>query len=227
MRYQWGPLLRHGGERRLNVATTRARNRLTLVSSFSAHDVDPERVTSAGARLLCEYLAYADAGGTATGATSATDGGLTSFEADIQRRLADCGISVVPRYGVGGYRVDFAAVHPAEPGRMVMAIEADGPSYRDSRSARDRDRLRKEHLERLGWAFHRIWSTNWFRDPRAELDKVRQAYQEAITQAVVPEQPAPPQEETVSATTIPEPQPPGTAIALRAPGTPAHLPPER
>jgi very-short-patch-repair endonuclease len=244
MRYQWGPLLRHGGERRLNVATTRARNRLTLVSSFSAHDVDPERVTSAGARLLCEYLAYADAGGTAAGGTSATDGGLTPFEDDIRQRLADYGITVVPRYGVGGYRVDFAAVHPAEPGRMVMAIEADGPSYRDSLSARDRDRLRKEHLERLGWAFHRIWSTNWFRDPRAELAKVRQAYEEAIAEVVIPEQPAPSQEETISATTVPEPStepclervapddpgpappPPGTAIALRAPGTTTPMGPD-
>src|SRR5262249_61894474 len=68
----------------------------------------------------------------------------------------------------------------ADPGRMVLAIEADGASYRDSRSARDRDRLRKEHLERLGWTFHRIWSTNWFSDPEAEVAKVQEAYREAV-----------------------------------------------
>jgi very-short-patch-repair endonuclease len=98
----------------------------------------------------------------------------------VAERLAELGITVMPRYGVGGYRVDFAAAHPAEPGRMVLAIEADGASYRDSRSARDRDRLRKEHLERLGWAFHRIWSTNWFTDPAAEAARVEQAYREAV-----------------------------------------------
>jgi very-short-patch-repair endonuclease len=182
MRYHWGPLLRNGGERRLNVAVTRARHRLTLVSSFSSRDVDPDRVTSAGARLLCDYLEYADSGGAvADGPGHASQHtGLSPFEADVANRLVGLGITVVPHYGVGGYRVDFAASHPGEPGRMVMAIEADGASYRDSRSARDRDRLRKEHLERLGWTFHRIWSTNWFSDPDSEVAKVAAAYRAAV-----------------------------------------------
>ena len=189
MRYHWGPLLRNGGERRLNVAVTRARQRLTVVSSFSSRDVDPDRVTSAGARLLCDYLEYTDSGGVAAAGRAPERAGLSPFDADVAERLAGLGITVAPRYGVGGYRVDFAAAHPAEPGRMVLAIEADGASYRDSRSARDRDRLRKEHLERLGWTFHRIWSTNWFSDPEAEVAKVQRAYQAAV--ARVGPEPAP------------------------------------
>jgi len=179
MRYQWGPLLRDGGERRLNVAATRAKHRLTVVSSFSSHDVDPERLTKPGARLLAEYLEYADSGGTPV-AASGSDAGLSAFEADVAARLAALGIMVVPQYGVGGYRVDFAAAHPDDPSRMILAVEADGASYRDSRSVRDRDRLRKEHLERLGWQVHRIWSTSWFTDPDAELAKLRAAYAEAV-----------------------------------------------
>jgi len=66
-----------------------------------------------------------------------------------------CGITVVPQYGVGGYRVDFAATHPDDASRMVLAIETDGASCHQSRSVRDRDRLRGEHLQRLGWSFHR------------------------------------------------------------------------
>jgi very-short-patch-repair endonuclease len=192
MRYQWGPLLRDGGERRLNVAATRARRRLTLVSSFSSHDVDPDRVTKAGARMLADYLEYAGSGGTASGASGA--GELDPFEKDVRDRLAACGITVVPQYGVGGYRVDFAATHPQDPGRMVLAIEADGASYRRSGSVRDRDRLRGEHLQRLGWSFHRLWSTNWFADPRAEVAKVRDAYQRAVDAAEPPEpdEPQPP-----------------------------------
>jgi len=219
MRYQWGPLLRHGGERRLNVATTRARRRLTLVSSFSSHDVDPERVSSAGARLLCEYLAYADTGGTPLGGTALAGAGagegLSAFEADVQRRLTEAGISVVPRYGVGGYRVDFAAVHPGAEGRMVLAIEADGASYRDSLSARDRDRLRKEHLERLGWTFHRIWSTNWFRDPDGELAKIRAAFEESVARVPPPEEEEP--AATPAAETAPPAAPPAPADAPSAP----------
>ncbi|HKB29605.1 MAG TPA: AAA domain-containing protein, partial [Streptosporangiaceae bacterium] len=173
MRYQWGPLLRDGGERRLNVAATRAKHRLTLVSSFSSHDVDPDRVTKAGARLLADYLEYAGSGGTAVGASGGAE--LNPFEVDVRNRLAECGIKVVPQYGVGGYRVDFAATHPDEQDRMVLAIEADGASYRQSGSVRDRDRLRGEHLQRLGWNFQRLWSTNWFHNPQAEMAKLRSA----------------------------------------------------
>jgi hypothetical protein len=101
MRYQSGPLLRDGGERRLNVAATRTRRRLTLVSSFSSHDIDPDRVTKAGARLLADYLEYASSGGTAVGASGSDE--LNPFEADVRDRLAEFGITVVPQYGVGGY----------------------------------------------------------------------------------------------------------------------------
>jgi len=95
--------------------------------------------------------------------------------------------------GVGGYRVDFAAAHPDDPSRMILAVEADGASYRDSGSVRDRDRLRQEHLERLGWRFHRLWSTNWFHDPDAEVAKLREAYDEAVASSplVTPPEPRP------------------------------------
>ncbi|HEY3905965.1 MAG TPA: AAA domain-containing protein, partial [Streptosporangiaceae bacterium] len=180
MRYQWGPLLRDGGERRLNVAATRAKHRLTLVSSFSSHDVDPDRLTKAGAKMLADYLDYAGSGGTVVAASSGLDAAeLNAFEADVRDRLAECGIIVVPQYGVGGYRVDFAATHPDDGDRMVLAIEADGASYHRSGSVRDRDRLRSEHLRRLGWSFHRIWSTSWFHDPASEVAKLKDAYTEA------------------------------------------------
>jgi very-short-patch-repair endonuclease len=181
MRYQWGPLLRDGGERRLNVAATRAKQRLTLVSSFSSRDVDQDRLTKAGARLLANYLEYAGSGGDAPAATGGSV--LNPFEADVRDRLAECGITVVPQYGVGGYRVDFAASHPDDESRMVLAIEADGASYRKSGSVRDRDRLRGEHLQRLGWRFHRIWSTSWFHDPESEVAKLQAAYADAVTAA--------------------------------------------
>jgi very-short-patch-repair endonuclease len=181
MRYQWGPLLRDGGERRLNVAATRAKHRLTLVSSFSGHDVDPDRVTKAGARLLAEYLDYASSGGSAPQASGGAN--LDPFEADVRDRLAAAGIKVVAQYGVGGYRVDFAATHPDDAGRMVLALEADGASYRQSGSVRDRERLRGEHLQRLGWRYQRLWSTNWFQNPDAEVDKIRHAYERAVSAA--------------------------------------------
>jgi very-short-patch-repair endonuclease len=232
MRYQWGPLLRDGGERRLNVAATRAKHNLTLVSSFSSQDVDPDRLTKAGAKLLADYLEYAGSGGS----SSATSGGgdLNPFEADIRDRLAACGITVVPQYGVGGYRVDFAAAHPDDADRMVLAIEADGTSYRQSGSVRDRDRLRGEHLQRLGWHFHRIWSTNWFRDPQAEVVKLQQAYDKAVRATTLPdpepvpaEAPASPEEPVpAQAATPEEPVPAQAATPEELVPAPAATPPE-
>jgi very-short-patch-repair endonuclease len=209
MRYQWGPLLRDGGERRLNVAATRAKHRLTLVSSFSSHDVDPSRLTKAGARMLAEYLDYAGSGGTPVAAS----GGATvdAFAESVRSRLAALGITVVPQYGVGGYRVDFAFAHPDDPSRMILAVEADGASYRDSGSVRDRDRLRKEHLERLGWRFHRLWSTNWFHDPDAEVAKLRDVYEQAVASTPPPEPETVPEDPGASASAASGPAAPGPA----------------
>jgi hypothetical protein len=63
---------------------------------------------------------------------------------------------------------------------MVLAVECDGATYHSSATARDRDRLRQEHLERLGWSFHRIWSTDWFRHREAEIDRAVTAWKEAV-----------------------------------------------
>jgi very-short-patch-repair endonuclease len=179
--YRWGPLTRPGGERRLNVAVTRAKIRLTLVTSFRTEELDPSRFQNEGGKLLCAYLAYVDSAGRDVGSMRDETLELNPFEQDVLEKLGSAGISVISQYGVGDMRIDFAARHPELPGRMVLAIEADGASYHSSGAARDRDRLRQQHLERLGWRFHRIWSTDWFTDPDAEIAKVRAAYERAAT----------------------------------------------
>jgi len=181
--YRFGPLLLPGGHRRLNVAVTRARRRMTLVCSFRSTDLDPSRSTAEGVRLLRAYLQYAESGGVALGSAATEKPALNAFEVDVQSRLAAAGIPVTAQYGVAGYFVDFAAAHPTRPAEMVLAIEADGASYHSSGTVRDRDRLRQEHLERLGWSFHRIWSTDWFTDPAAEVERVRVAYEAAVAAA--------------------------------------------
>lgn len=180
MRYLFGPLNQKGGERRLNVAVTRAKQRLTLVSSFSFLDMDPNKLRAEGARLLRAYLEYVQLGGIADPRGAATV--VNAFEVDVRDSLAAAGVPVVPKYGVSGFRVDFAAHHPSDPRRMVLAIETDGNTYRAAPTVRDRDRLRQEHLERLGWRFHRIWSPDWFLDREREIARVVEAYQAAIAE---------------------------------------------
>jgi very-short-patch-repair endonuclease len=159
MVYRFGPLLSEGGKRRLNVAVTRAKNRITLVSSFSSRDMDPDRSAAEGVQLLRQYLQYAETGGANLGDQVLDKPALNPFEVDVRDTLARHGLKLTPQYGTSGYWIDFAVQHPAQPGRFVLAIECDGATYHSSQSARDRDRLRQEQLERQGWRFHRIWST--------------------------------------------------------------------
>ncbi len=179
MRYAFGPLNEEGGTRRLNVAITRARHRMTVVSSFTAAEMDPEK-TRRGADLLRLYLAYAETRGERLDRQATDTPELNPFEIDIRDALEAAGIPLICQYGVSGYRIDFAAKHPEEPGRLVLAIEADGASYHSAQTARDRDRLRQEQLQRLGWRFHRIWSQDWFRHREREIERALDAYRRAV-----------------------------------------------
>lgn len=181
--YRFGPLLQEGGERRLNVAITRAKARLTLVASFTSHDLDPERSQAPGVQLLRQYLQYVESGGTNLGDAVIDKPALNPFEVDVRDTLARHGLSLTAQYGASGYYIDYAVRHPTQPGRYVLAIECDGASYHSSESARDRDRLRQDQLERLGWRFHRIWSSQWFHDKDSALKAVLAAYEAAVGQA--------------------------------------------
>jgi very-short-patch-repair endonuclease len=183
MMYRFGPVNNEGGERRLNVAITRARARMTVVSSFSAADMDPTRLRAEGAKMLRGYLSYAESGGSDLGNVAKDKPELNPFERDVEAQLRAAGIPLIPQYGCSGYWIDFAAQHPTRRGRMVLAVECDGATYHSSATARDRDRLRQEHLERLGWTFHRIWSQDWFYHREKETARALAAYQAAVTAA--------------------------------------------
>ena len=91
---------------------------------------------------------------------------LNEFEQAVFDALTARGVKLLPQYGTSCYRIDMVAMHPRQEGRFVLAIECDGATYHSAPTARDRDRLRQQHLEALGWHFHRIWSTDWFMRPR-------------------------------------------------------------
>ena len=183
MLYRFGPINNEGGERRLNVAITRARAHMTVVSSFSSVDVDPSRLNAEGARLLWRYLKYAESGGRDLGDVAQERAELNPFERDVEAKLTSAGVPLLAQYGCSGYWIDFAAQHPTRPGQMVLAIECDGVTYHSSATARDRDRLRQQHLERLGWTFHRIWSQDWFHHHEREVERAVTAYGAAVTAA--------------------------------------------
>lgn len=187
--HRFGPLTHAGGERRLNVAVTRARRRMTVVSSFEHYDVDPRRSSARGVELLKFYLEFAATKGAHLGQSLGAGVPMNPFEEDIYHALTHEGIGLVPQFGASRYRLDFAVQHPDQPGRYILALECDGATYHSAPTARDRDRLRQQQLEALGWHFHRIWSTDWFADRAAQIARVRDAYEGAL-QAIPPDAPA-------------------------------------
>jgi very-short-patch-repair endonuclease len=184
--HRFGPLTQDVGYRRLNVAVTRAKRRMCIISSFSHAEIDLDRSGSRGVQLLKAYLAYAEGGGQRLREEEhAGEVALNPFEADVRDALEARGLKARPQFGASRYRIDLVAMHPERPGRPVLAIECDGASYHSSATARDRDRLRQAHLQRLGWRFHRIWSTDWFYDREQETERVLAAYEEAVRRADV------------------------------------------
>ena len=184
---RFGPILAAGGMRRLNVAVTRARESMTVVSSFAHTDIDMTKVREGtGLEFLRNYLQYAASDGKIFAHGEITGEAMNDFEADIYEALTVRGLKEIPQVGCSSFRIDFGVCHPTEPGRFVLAIEADGATYHSSYTARDRDRLRQQMLENLGWTFHRIWSTDWFQRRHEEIERTVAAYERAVLKANEP-----------------------------------------
>src|SRR6185436_19376783 len=124
-----------------------------------------------GTRMLRALLHFAETG--KLGAGSLTGGDFDSpFEEAIARVIREAGYRVHSQVGVSSFRIDLGIIDPARPGQYILGVECDGATYHRARPARDRDRLRQEFLEGLGWRLHRIWSTDWFRNPQRETGKL-------------------------------------------------------
>jgi very-short-patch-repair endonuclease len=173
----FGPVSREGGERRLNVLASRAREKCVVFSSINAADI-PADVAVRGTRMLRALLDFAETG--KLGAGTLRGGGFDSpFEEAVARVIREAGFHAHSQVGVSSFRIDLGVVDPARPGDYIVGVECDGATYHSARSARDRDRLRQEVLEGLGWRLHRIWSTDWFRNPHRETDRLLAAIKSA------------------------------------------------
>jgi very-short-patch-repair endonuclease len=200
----FGHLNHEGGERRLNVAVSRARRSLHVVAAFDHHDMVTD-YPKRGPELLRRFLEMAATGAAAKDVGQAREVELNGFERSIADALTAAEVPFTAQWGVSDYRIDFALHHPARPGEMVLAIEADGDSYHRSASARDRDRLRQEHLERLGWSFHRVWASEWFLHPAEQLDLIVAAWRAAVAASDQPRTVKPTPKQTAPASAAPTP----------------------
>ena len=168
---RFGPINLANGHRRLNVLFTRAKEMMTVFSSMDPAQIRVAPGSHEGVKVLKEYLDYARTGFVPVAPVEDDEAEPESeFERWFLERLRARGYEAVPQVGVKGYRIDIGIRHPDKPGRFIVGVECDGATYHSARGARDRDRLRQTVLERLGWQIHRVWSTDWFRDPDAEFE---------------------------------------------------------
>lgn len=172
LRQNFGPLNGENGWRRLNVLVTRARRRMRVFSSMHGDEISASSTTSYGARLLREFLLYAERGHLESATASLSADTESPFEQDILGELVRRGFNVVHQVGVAGYRIDLGVLDEACPGRFLCGIECDGVAYHSSESARDRDRLRQQVLEKRGWTILRVWSTDFFKDRAGQIERL-------------------------------------------------------
>ena len=181
-RMNFGPLSKKGGERRLNVAVTRAKYNIKLVGSIQPADIDLEKVSSEGPALLKSYIEFAQHGVSALGIEEQNENEsfASPFEKAVYDFIKSKGYDVVSQVGCSGYRVDIGVKHPENKDVFVLGIQCDGRSYFSSKTARDRDRLRQDVLEKMGWNIYRVWSTDWAKSPETEEKRLIAAIEEAV-----------------------------------------------
>jgi len=177
----FGPLNREGGERRLNVVVTRAREKVVVVSSIRDADINVSATRSAGVRMLHRYLGFAERGLDALATDDPDEPGEpeSRLEEDVAGAIREMGFE--PRYQVGcsRFRIDIGVVDPGLPGAFLLGVECDGKAYHSSYIARDKDRIRQQVLEDLGWSIHRIWSPDWVSRRATEVERLKAAIERA------------------------------------------------
>ena len=162
MSLNFGPLNQDGGERRLNVLITRAREKCVVFSNFKAYDMNLTANPPYGVKSLKEFLEYAE--NLTLGTHSVDEVSKEPFEDAIASFLQENGYMVDKHIGCAGFRVDLAIVDDENPGKYILGITTDGKMYSSSKVARDRDRLREQVLTGLGWKLYHLWSTDWYRN---------------------------------------------------------------
>ncbi|MFT3837935.1 MAG: DUF4011 domain-containing protein [Myxococcaceae bacterium] len=168
----FGPINQENGDRRLNVLFTRARRALRVFCSFDPGELRVTDSSSAGLRVLSEYLRHAAKIGPAVDIVQTAKGPDSAFELAVADALRGRGLDVQLQVGVAGYFIDLGIRDPERPGVFALGVECDGDRYHRAKSARDRDRLRDAVLTGLGWKLHRVWATDWYRNSVAQTQRI-------------------------------------------------------
>lgn len=200
---RFGTLNQEGGENRLNVAITRARQQIIIVSSIDPEDLNIDNAKNDGPKRLKNYLKYAKYisegnrenidnilisvnnyfhNNIVQEKTPESDVFETKIEEKIKKSLTNIGYIVELNVGNSNYKIDLAIVHPQDSSKYILGIECDGKSFRSALSVRERDVIRQEFLESRGWKIERSWSKNWWQNPNKEIERIQKIIEQQIQQ---------------------------------------------
>ena len=169
---RFGPINGPAGKRRLNVLFSRAKKKIITFTSMTPSDITATKERNEDAWLLKKWLEYSKTNKIDYARETGREPD-SEFEREVIQQIEAMGFIAEPQVGVSGYFIDIGVRHPKWNYKYLLGVECDGATYHSQKSARDRDRLREEVLRNLGWDLYRIWSTNWFEDPRSEIEKLR------------------------------------------------------
>jgi hypothetical protein len=178
----FGPLGHQGGQRRLNVAITRARKQVRVFCSFLPEQLMQRNPTAPGVLHLAEFLTMANQDPDAAAETfRVRESKADRHRHDIALALQAAGLSAVEEVGMSEFKVDIAVFDPKKPDQGVLAILLDGPRWNSRATVSDRDVLPVEQLlHKKGWpSVERIWVAAWLRDPSGEVERIKKAFEEA------------------------------------------------
>ncbi len=180
MAMRFGPLGLQGGERRLNVAITRAKLNVMIVSSILPTDLDLSRTSSEGVKMLRAYMEFAQKGASElTGTTPRAN--KDQFVESVAEVLRENGYTVRQNIGCSDNRIDIAVIdNTGSTERYAVGVMCDGYTYASFHTARDRNRLQPSVMKSIGWNLYRVWSAEWFRDPETEKQKLLQYVRAAM-----------------------------------------------
>ena len=169
--HKFGPITWPGGEKRLNVAITRAKYKLILVASITSDLLSA--ANSQGVRYFKEYFEYiqtVEEHRKENNQNTKTDYYFNSlFIEDVYYALREQGYQVETSVGRSGYPIDLAVIGQQSK-EFLLGVECDGLTYKKYHTARDRDRLRRIVLEeKLGWQIYRIWSQEWYENRDSQI----------------------------------------------------------
>ena len=188
----FGPLNNQGGERRLNVAVSRARCEMMVFSTLAPEQIDLRRSNALGVAGLKHFLEFARNGRMALSAhQQAYIAADTNIIESVASEIRNRGFEVDTAVGRSEFKIDLAVIDPNNTDRYLLGIICDGTRYHETKTERDREICQPSVLEGLGWKLVRLWTVDWLMNKERSLERIMDALQAAQEEPEEPEEATP------------------------------------